>query len=509
MAQAHKIVDIPLAEVAPQEVRVRLLSDEFAHLKRQHHESKASWQRTQADRPIDGPAILRAFDAYMVTHSRLEAYKDVTAALLPPVAVPESGFILPDGVALLGEGEPGTPEWHSMRQCTLGGSDVGAICKVGQYGKSNYDDVRATKTGHTRDQNGNSGAALRGDLWEPWLVQIVGTLLEVQPWINKGTYTDGSRHVNIDGFTASPDGRIAQIIEAKTSAHPEEWETSIPEEHALQTQHYGDFLCSKESALLVANLDDERLVIWEVPLGHKVPAGKHSPQKLGKEFSYADVRQYAEDLVSKWAKETLSPHSKPRRGFIDTPAIRASWKAALSKGIVLGDLETTGYSPSQGHIIELALVRVQDGREVERFHRFYGVPADHAEWNGTGPEEIHHITLADIEGCPVLVESPGEARAIREFIGDSVLVAHNAPFEDKWLSFSGVSVPTADTLLAFSIAVLDHGIRGNSMRELMAWAGVEYKDAHRAINDVLMMLLAWPVLLERIEAWLATDAPAA
>lgn len=508
MAQAHKIIDIPLAEVAPQEVRVRLLSEEFAHLKRQHHESKAFWQSAQADGSVDGPTRLRAFDAHMVARSRLEAYKDATATLLPPVAVPESGFTLPDGVALLGEAEPGTPEWRSMRKGTLGGSDVGAICKVGQYGKSNYDDVRDSKMGRARDDQANSGATLRGALWEPWLVEIVGSLLKVQPWVNKGTYTDGSRHVNIDGFTTSPDGRVAQVIEAKTSAHPEEWETSIPEEHALQTQHYGDFLCAEGSALLVANLDDERLVIWAVPLDHKVTAGKDSPQKLGKEFSYADVRQYAEGMVEKWAKETLSPHSKPRRGFIDTPAIRASWEAALSKGIVLGDLETTGYSPNQGHVIELALVRVQAGREVERFHRFYGVPADHAEWNGTGPEEVHHISLADIEGCPVLVESPSEAQAIREFIGDSVLVAHNAPFEDKWLSFSGVSVPTADTLLAFGIAVRDQGILGNSMRALVEWAGFEYMNPHRAISDALMMLLVWPALVERIEAWLATEAPA-
>lgn len=509
MAQARKIIDIPLAEVAPQEVRVRLLSEEFAHLKRQRHESKVSWQSAQADRSVGGPALLRAFDAHMVANSRLEAYKDATAALLPPVAVPESGFALPDGVTLLGEAESGTPAWRSMRQGTLGGSDVGAICKVGQYGKSNYDDVRDSKMGRSRDGQANSGAALRGDIWEPWLVEIVGSLLEVQTWANKGTYTDGLRHVNVDGFTTSPDGRVAQVIEAKTSAHPEEWETSIPEGHALQTQHYGDFLRAEGSALLVANLDDERLVIWEVPLDHKVPAGKDSPQKLGTEFSYADVRQYAEGMVGKWAKEARTPLPKPRREFLDTPAIRASWEAALSKGVVLGDLETTGYSPSQGHVIELALVRVQAGREIERFHRFYGVPADHAEWNGTGPEEVHHISLADIEGCPVLIESPDEAQAIREFIGDSVLVAHHAPFEDKWLSFSGVSVPIADTLLAFGIAVRDHGIRGNSMRELMAWAGFEYKNPHRAINDVLMMLQAWPALHERIKAWLKTKAPAA
>lgn len=131
MAQARKIIDIPLAEVAPQEVRVRLLSEEFAHLKRQRHESKVSWQSAQADRSVGGPALLRAFDAHMVANSRLEAYKDATAALLPPVAVPESGFALPDGVTLLGEAESGTLRGAPCGRAPLEVLTLGPSAKLG------------------------------------------------------------------------------------------------------------------------------------------------------------------------------------------------------------------------------------------------------------------------------------------------------------------------------------------------------------------------------------------
>lgn len=509
MAQSRKIIDIPLADVAPAEVRDRLTSDHFTDLIREHDERKAAWESAKSGRAVSGASVLRAFDSYKVARHRLEAYKDATASLLPSHEVPERDFALPDGVKHLGEAEPGTIAWLTMRQPTLGGSDVGAICKVGEYGQMNYDDVRASKTNPTPDDQDHSGAALRGDLWEPWLISIVEPLMDTQVWANKGTYTDGKRHVNLDGFTVTPDGRVARVVEAKTSSHPEDWDATIPEGYALQTQHYGDFLGVEESALLVANLNDERLVIWEVPLDHEVPAGKNSPKKLGEEFTYTDVRGYAEGMVAKWVEAGKNPQPKARRSFQDAAEVRESWRNALSRGIVLADLETTGFSPDKGHIIEVALVRIQEGREVGRFHRFYGVPEDHAEWNGTGPEDVHHISLDEVEGLPVLIQAPEEALAIREFIGDSILVAHNAAFEDKWLSFNGVSVPCADTMKAFGIAVRDAGIENNKMSSLMTWAGFEYKDAHRAINDVLMMLQAMPALTIRIESWLDRELIAA
>lgn len=509
MTQARKIIDIPLAEVAPPEIRERLTSPTFTRLVSEHNERKTAWENAAANHAVSGADLLRAFDAYKVARHRLEAYKDVTASLLPSHEVPEAQFTLPEGARHIGEAEPGSIEWLTMRQPTLGGSDVGSICKVGQFGQMNYDDVRASKINPTPDAQEHSGAALRGDLWEPWVISMASRVLGTKVWANKGTYTDGSRHVNLDGFTLSTDGKVARVVEAKTSSHPEDWEGTVPGGYALQTQHYGDFFEVEQSALLAANLNDERLVVWEVPLDHKVPAGEGSPQKLGAEFSYADVRGYAEGMVAKWVAEGKNPSPKIRRTFQDTSAVRESWRAALSRGIVLADLETTGYSPDSGHIIEVALVRIEDGREGGRFHRFYGVPDGHAEWNGTGPEDVHHISASEIEGLPVLIESPSEAWAIRQFIGDSVLVAHNAAFEDRWLRFNGVSVPCADTMKAFGIAVHDESVANNKMSSLMEWAGLEYKDAHRAINDVLMMLQAMPALTERVEDWLAGELVAA
>lgn len=500
MAQARKIIDVPLADIAPTAVRERLTSPEFATLLADHNTTRDAWEA--ATEATTAPAdLLAAYDAYKAARHRLEQYKDTTAAMLPAHEVPEADFALPHGAHHIGDAEPGTVTWQKMRQPTLGGSDVGAICKVGEYGQMNYDDVRAAKTAAEPQPQDHTGAALRGDLWEPWVIAMTSQALDLDIRANKGTYTDGQRHVNLDGFTLTPEGTIAQVVEAKTSSHPEDWEGTVPAGYALQTQHYGDFFDAPRPALLAANLNDERLVVWEVPRNHKVPAGKATPKKLGEAFSYTEVRDYAQSMVSKWATGGASTTGSARRSFRDTPEVRATWQAALERGVVLADLETTGFSPERGHIIEVALVRVAHGEEVARFHRFYGVPEDHALWNGTGAEDVHRISVGDVAGLPVLAQSPEEIAAIREFIGDSVLVAHNSSFEDRWLSFHGVSVPCADTMRAFGIAVTDAGIADNTMGSLMQWAGFEYKDAHRAINDVLMMLQALPALLERVRSW--------
>ena len=357
MAQARKIIDIPLTEVAPEAILDRLTSDTFSRLASTARTLKAKWKRLCSD-PTSKPADrLRAFDAYKVAQLRLEEYKDVTASLLPPCPIPESEFNTPEGVYRLGDAKPGTVEWLEMRQPTLGGSDVGAICKVGEYGQMDYDRVRASKTCPILHDQEHSGAALRGDLWEPWVITLAGQALNVQVLGNKSTYTDGARHINLDGFISDGRGGVARIVEAKTSSLPEDWEGAVPDGYVLQTQHYGDFLGVDEPALIAANLNDERLVVWEVPLDCTVPAGPDSPRKLGDKFSYADVRTYAEDVVAKWVGGA-DAHPKVRRRFTDTEAVRQSWRDALSEGIVLADLETTGYCPDRGHIIEVALVRI-------------------------------------------------------------------------------------------------------------------------------------------------------
>lgn len=91
------------------------------------------------------------------------------------------------------------------------------------------------------------------------------------------------------------------------------------------------------------------------------------------------------------------------------------------------DLETTGLSPKQGHrVIEIGAIAVERGVITEEFSTLIdaGVSVPYAV------QAIHGITDEMLEGQPLSDEVlPLFAR----FIGDSILVAHNAPFDIRFL----------------------------------------------------------------------------
>jgi DNA polymerase-3 subunit epsilon len=94
------------------------------------------------------------------------------------------------------------------------------------------------------------------------------------------------------------------------------------------------------------------------------------------------------------------------------------------------DTETTGLDPKKGHrLIEIGGIeifnRIPTGRE---FHRFIDpereVPAE--------AQEIHGLSTEFLRGKPVFRDV---AREFLEFIGDDVLVIHNAQFDVAFLNY--------------------------------------------------------------------------
>jgi len=94
---------------------------------------------------------------------------------------------------------------------------------------------------------------------------------------------------------------------------------------------------------------------------------------------------------------------------------------------VVIDVETTGLSPRHGHrVIEIGAVALEDGVVVGEFSTLIdaGVPVPYVV------QAIHGITDEMLAGQPTPDDAlPPFARFIRE----SVLVAHNAPFDIRFL----------------------------------------------------------------------------
>jgi DNA polymerase-3 subunit epsilon len=109
-----------------------------------------------------------------------------------------------------------------------------------------------------------------------------------------------------------------------------------------------------------------------------------------------------------------------------SPIPRENPPNPLGRHVVV-DLETTGLSPRHGHrIIEIGAVAVERGAIVDEFTTLIdaGVPIP------TTVQAIHGITDEMLEGQP----KPEEALLrFYDFITDSVLVAHNAVFDIRFL----------------------------------------------------------------------------
>ncbi len=96
---------------------------------------------------------------------------------------------------------------------------------------------------------------------------------------------------------------------------------------------------------------------------------------------------------------------------------------------VLFDTETTGLDPLQGdRVIEVAVLELMNDLPTGRhFHRLIDPERDVPE----DATRIHGFTRADLVGKPLFAEIADELIA---FLGDGMLVAHNAPFDFGFLN---------------------------------------------------------------------------
>ena len=103
----------------------------------------------------------------------------------------------------------------------------------------------------------------------------------------------------------------------------------------------------------------------------------------------------------------------------------------MAREIVL-DTETTGFEPKQGHrLVEIACVELHDFLPTGRsFHCYVDPERDMPP----EAEKVHGLSSTFLKGKPKFAH-PEVADAFLEFIGDAVLVAHNAGFDRNFVNF--------------------------------------------------------------------------
>ena len=111
----------------------------------------------------------------------------------------------------------------------------------------------------------------------------------------------------------------------------------------------------------------------------------------------------------------------------DMPAVTGSADMAFNDEYVAFDLETTGLSPRRDRIIEIGAVRMKQGKEIDRFQTFVD-PQQRLEKETT---DLTGITEEMLKGAPKIEEILPK---FLEFVGDRVLVAHNARFDTTFIA---------------------------------------------------------------------------
>jgi DNA polymerase-3 subunit alpha (Gram-positive type) len=152
---------------------------------------------------------------------------------------------------------------------------------------------------------------------------------------------------------------------------------------------------------------------------------------------------------------------------------------------VVFDIETTGLSVSQNKIIELAGIKMVNGQETDRFETFVN-PHEPIPYN---IQQLTNITDDMVKDAP---ELEPQLKEFITFIGDAILVAHNARFDMGFMQeackqhgLPPLTNPALDTLeLARYLHPTMKNHRLNTMANLYK---VSLDNHHRAIDDTIAL----------------------
>ncbi|SDJ71711.1 PolC-type DNA polymerase III [Sediminibacillus albus] len=159
------------------------------------------------------------------------------------------------------------------------------------------------------------------------------------------------------------------------------------------------------------------------------------------------------------------------------------------------DVETTGLSAVYDTIIELAAVKIKDGEIIDRFESF------------ANPHHALSQTTIDLTGITddMVNNAPEVSEVMRDFhewMGDSVLVAHNASFDMGFLNeglkkigYQKAENPVIDTLELARF--LYPSLKNHRLNTLCKMLDIELTQHHRAIYDAEATgYLLWKLLKE-------------
>ncbi|PWE28740.1 DNA polymerase III subunit epsilon [Pararhodobacter marinus] len=168
---------------------------------------------------------------------------------------------------------------------------------------------------------------------------------------------------------------------------------------------------------------------------------------------------------------------------------------------VVFDTETTGLSPSSDSVVQIAAVRLVNGRRLE--NEVFDTLVDPKRPIPPGSTDVHGITDSMVVGAPDIAEA---GRQFHKFAEGAVLIAHNAPFDMEFLRRQEAAIgkafdhPILDTVLLS--AVIFGQLEQHSLDALTARLGITIPDEarHTALGDAVATAEAFLRLVPMLKA---------
>jgi DNA polymerase-3 subunit epsilon len=145
------------------------------------------------------------------------------------------------------------------------------------------------------------------------------------------------------------------------------------------------------------------------------------------------------------------------------------------------DFETTGVSARNDKVIEIGIVKISKGKIVDTYSSFINpgrlVPPFITNLTG--------ITTSDVQDSPYFEDI---YNSIKEFVGDTVLVAHNLSFDYSFLkhecSSANLDMPGNNAVCTLKLAKkLYPHLPSKSLGNLIKVFKIKHRNVHRALGD--------------------------
>ena len=151
--------------------------------------------------------------------------------------------------------------------------------------------------------------------------------------------------------------------------------------------------------------------------------------------------------------------------------------------IVIFDTETTGFSPVHDRLVEIGAVKFR-GSEVLGERTWLINPQRYIPYYA---QRVHNITPDMVKNEPTFAEMYPD---FLEFIDGAILIAHNAPFDVRFITAEAKrnNMPVPRNAVIDSLALFRNWFpdaKSHSLTELLPSLGIDISDmqAHRATDD--------------------------